>query len=105
MSLDAVVTTDSSLVPGASREEVPDHDEVSVPVAGRVSGHAGTEASASGIIGTVVTAVCCFTPVLVVTLGVLGLSAWLGWLDLVLFPLLALFVGLTALAVYRLRRS
>jgi mercuric ion transport protein len=59
----------------------------------------------AGIIGTVVTAVCCFTPVLVVTLGVLGLSAWLGWLDLVLFPLLALFVGLTALAVYRLRRS
>jgi mercuric ion transport protein len=56
-----------------------------------------------GIIGTLVTAICCFTPVLVVALGALGLSAWLGWLDVVLFPLLALFVGLTALAVYRRR--
>jgi mercuric ion transport protein len=57
----------------------------------------------TGIIGTVVTAICCFTPVLVVALGALGLSAWLGWVDVVLFPLLALFVGLIALAVYRRR--
>jgi mercuric ion transport protein len=59
----------------------------------------------TGIAGTVITAVCCFTPVLVVALGAVGLSAWLGWLDEVLFPLLAVFVGLTALAVYRLRRA
>lgn len=57
----------------------------------------------TGIIGTVVTAICCFTPVLVIAFGALGLSAWLGWLDVVLFPLLALFVSLTALAIYRLR--
>jgi mercuric ion transport protein len=57
----------------------------------------------TGIVGTVVTAICCFTPVLVVALGALGLSAWLGWLDVVLFLLLALFIGLTALAVYRRR--
>jgi mercuric ion transport protein len=59
----------------------------------------------TGIIGTVVTAICCFTPVLVIALGALGLSAWLGWLDVVLFPLLALFVCLTALAIYRRRRA
>lgn len=59
----------------------------------------------TGIAGTVITAVCCFTPVLVVALGAVGLSAWLGWLDVVLFPLLAVFVGFTALAVYRLRRA
>lgn len=59
----------------------------------------------TGIAGTVITAVCCVTPVLVVALGALGLSAWLGWLDLVLFPLLAVFVGLAALGVYRLRRA
>jgi mercuric ion transport protein len=59
----------------------------------------------TGIIGAVVTAVCCFTPVLVIALGALGLSAWLGWLDVVLFPLLALFIGLIALAVYRRRRA
>jgi mercuric ion transport protein len=59
----------------------------------------------TGIIGAVVTAVCCFTPVLVIALGALGLSAWLGWLDVILFPLLALFIGLIALAVYRRRRA
>ena len=59
----------------------------------------------TGIIGAVVTATCCFTPVLAVALGALGLSAWLRRLDVVLLPLLALFVGLTALAVYRRRRA
>lgn len=54
-----------------------------------------------GIIGTVIAAVCCFTPLLVVLLGVVGLSAALGWLDYVLFPALAFFIGLTAFAVYR----
>jgi mercuric ion transport protein len=59
----------------------------------------------TGIVGTVVTAVCCFTPVLVVALGAVGLSAWLGWLDAVLLPLLALFIGLTAYGLIRPRRS
>jgi mercuric ion transport protein len=54
-----------------------------------------------GIVGTAVAALCCFTPVLVVLLGVVGLSAALGWLDYVLFPALAFFIGLTIYAVYR----
>ncbi len=54
-----------------------------------------------GIGGTVVAALCCFTPILVVLLGALGLSAALGWLDYVLFPALAFFIGLTIYAVYR----
>ncbi len=53
---------------------------------------------ATGIIGTAVTAVCCFTPVLVVAFGALGLSAALAWADFVLFPALGLFVALTAYA-------
>ena len=57
----------------------------------------------AGIIGTVITALCCFTPVLVVLLGVVGLSAWLGWLDYVLFPALAIFIAMTAYAVWRRR--
>jgi len=52
-----------------------------------------------GIVGTVVTALCCFTPVLVVALGVVGLSAVLGWIDYVLFPALAFFI-----AVWRRQR-
>lgn len=51
--------------------------------------------------GTVVAAACCFTPVLVMLLGVLGLSAWLAWLDYVLLPALAIFAGLTVVAWLR----
>jgi mercuric ion transport protein len=57
-----------------------------------------------GIIGTVVTALCCFTPMLVVLLGAVGLSAAIGWLDYVLWPALVLFLGLTVFALWR-RRS
>ncbi len=45
-----------------------------------------------GIIGTVITALCCFTPVLVVLFGVLGLGGLVGYLDYVLFPLLGVFI-------------
>ncbi len=58
----------------------------------------------TGIIGTVIAALCCFTPILVVLLGVVGLSAALGWLDYVLFPALAFFIGLTIYAIYRRRK-
>ncbi|WP_290648811.1 mercury resistance system transport protein MerF [Aquisalimonas sp.] len=59
----------------------------------------------TGIIGTVIAAVCCFTPVLVIAFGAAGLSAWLGYADYVLLPALAFFMGLTAYALYRRRRS
>lgn len=59
----------------------------------------------TGIIGTVVVLVCCFTPVLVVLLGVVGLSAAVGWLDYVLFPALAVFVGITIYAMMKVRRA
>ena len=58
----------------------------------------------TGIVGTVIAALCCFTPVLVVLLGAVGLSAWLGWLDYVLLPALAFFVALTVYAVWRRQR-
>ncbi len=56
-----------------------------------------------GIVGTVIAAVCCFTPALVLILGVLGLSAAVGWLDDVLLPALAASAGLTIFALIRLR--
>jgi len=59
----------------------------------------------TGIIGSVVAAICCFTPVLVILLGVAGLSAWLGWIDYVLLPALALFLGLTAYGLWRRHRA
>lgn len=57
-----------------------------------------------GLGGTAVTAVCCFTPALVILLGGLGLSAWLAWLDYLLFPLLIAFIALTIYMLMRMRR-
>ncbi|GAB4407283.1 MAG: hypothetical protein Fur0044_00070 [Anaerolineae bacterium] len=56
------------------------------------------------IIGAVVTAVCCFTPVLVIFLGAVGLSWWVGYLDYVLYPALFVFIGLTTYAWWRNRQ-
>ena len=56
----------------------------------------------TGIVGAVIAAICCFTPVLVVLLGAIGLSAWL---DYVLLPALAVFVGMTAYGFWHRRRA
>ena len=56
----------------------------------------------AGIIGILITAVCAFTPVLVWVLVALGLAAFVqNWLDLILYPILALFVCLTIFALLR----
>jgi mercuric ion transport protein len=59
----------------------------------------------AGIVGAVVAAICCFTPILVIGLGAVGLSAWLGWLDYVLLPTLFLALGLIAYGLWRQRRA
>jgi len=48
---------------------------------------------------------CCFTPILAVLFGAVGLSAVLGYLDYVLIPAMVLFLGIVAYAAYRRRRS
>lgn len=58
-----------------------------------------------GIGGTAIAALCCFTPILVVLLGVVGVAAWVGYLDFVLFPALAMFIGITGYAWYQRRRA
>ncbi len=55
----------------------------------------------TGIIGSVLVALCCFTPVLVILLGAIGLSALTGYLDMVLLPALAIFIGLVIYAGMR----
>jgi hypothetical protein len=57
-----------------------------------------------GVAGTAIAALCCFTPVLVVLLGAVGLAAAVGYLDYVLLPALAIFAALTAYAIWRRRR-
>jgi mercuric ion transport protein len=59
---------------------------------------------ATGAVGSVIATLCCFTPLLVILLGAVGLSAWLGWLDVVLLPVLGVFICITVYAVVRLVR-
>jgi mercuric ion transport protein len=59
----------------------------------------------TGAAGSVVAAICCFTPALVLLLGAVGLSAWLAWLDYVLLPTLVLFLGITVYALIRIQRA
>ncbi len=53
-----------------------------------------------GVAGTVIAMLCCFTPVLVILLGFVGLSAIIGSLDYGLFPILFASLGLIAYALY-----
>lgn len=55
----------------------------------------------AGIIGTIIVALCCFTPILVILFGAVGLAAVVGYLDLVLFPALGIFILLTIYALWR----
>ena len=59
----------------------------------------------TGIVGTVIALTCCFTPVLVILFGVLGLSACVGWLDMVLLPTLAIFLILTGYALWKCKKA
>ena len=53
----------------------------------------------TGIIGSVIAALCCFTPILVILFGVVGLSSLIGYLDYVLLPTLGIFICITIYAI------
>jgi mercuric ion transport protein len=55
----------------------------------------------TGIIGAVIAVLCCSTPILVILLGVVGLSALVGYLDYVLLPVLVFFIGLTFYGLWK----
>jgi mercuric ion transport protein len=57
----------------------------------------------TGAIGAVVAAICCMTPLLVVVLGAVGLTAWLAKADYVLILALIMCLALIALGLYRRR--
>ena len=54
-----------------------------------------------GVVGSILSALCCFTPVLVVVFGAVGLSSMLGLIDYMVLPALAGFVLLTMYAVLK----
>lgn len=58
-----------------------------------------------GIGGTILAALCCFTPILLILLGVVGLGAIAGYLDYVLLPALVVFVGIMIYALQKQRHA
>ena len=59
----------------------------------------------TGLWGTIVTAICCFTPLLPWVLGLVGLAILTPYLDYVLFPLLFLFLAIAFWGWRRARRT
>ena len=59
----------------------------------------------AGVIGTIVVAVCCVTPILVISLGIVGLGAMTGYLDYVLLPALAIFMLMAAYGFWKKRKN
>jgi hypothetical protein len=53
-----------------------------------------------GLGGALFAALCCFTPLLVVIVAGVGLSALTGWLDYALFPLLFFSLAVVAQALW-----
>ena len=54
----------------------------------------------AGTLGMLIGMVCCFTPLLVVVFGAVGLSSWLGWIDYALFALMYTSMGVAAYGLY-----
>lgn len=58
----------------------------------------------AGIIGAVIAVICCVTPLAVVVLGALGLSAFAVWIDVIAVPAVLIF-GTIAIVAYVKRGS
>ncbi|MDZ7694974.1 MAG: mercury resistance system transport protein MerF [Balneolaceae bacterium] len=58
-----------------------------------------------GFWGTLVAAICCFTPLLVWTFAAIGLAAYVAYLDYVLLPMLALCIGLLIYGYKRYKKK
>jgi mercuric ion transport protein len=59
----------------------------------------------ASVVGTILVAVCCFTPVLVIALAGVGLAAFTPYLDVFLFPALVVLIVVTWVSYRRYARS
>ncbi len=59
----------------------------------------------AAIAGSILVALCCFTPILVITLGAVGLSAFTPYLDYVLLPALVMLIVLAFISYGRWKRA
>ena len=61
----------------------------------------GNKLLTTGVLGALIAALCCFTPLLVIGLTGVGLSALVGGIDYVVFPIMFTSLGLVAYALYQ----
>jgi len=59
----------------------------------------------AGVAGALLSMLCCFTPVLVIMLSAVGLTAFVAKLDYVLIPVFIASIALVIFALVRRRRS
>jgi len=59
----------------------------------------------TGLVGSALAGICCFTPILALLLGALGLTAVLAWLDVVLLPTFAMFLAVVGYALWKMKRE
>ncbi len=59
----------------------------------------------AALVGTIAVAICCFTPILVLVLAAVGLSALTPYLDYVLFPALGVLVILTVISFRKWQKA
>ncbi len=55
----------------------------------------------TGVVGAVLAAICCATPLLAVVLGAVGLSVWVAHAGYIVMPALVLFIALVGWALIR----
>lgn len=56
-------------------------------------------------IGTAVVALCCFTPLLVIVFGIVGLSVLTPYLDYVLLPALVILLAVTVVSYQKWKKA
>ena len=59
----------------------------------------------AAIAGTVLVALCCATPILVITLGAIGLSAFTPYLDYVLMPAMIILIIVALISYNRYKKA
>jgi len=71
----------------------------------KTSSKASKKGVYAALIGTVLVALCCFTPILVILMAAVGLTAFTPYLDFILLPALAVMIVVTILSYLRWRNA
>ncbi|MGC1694771.1 MAG: mercury resistance system transport protein MerF [Pseudolabrys sp.] len=57
----------------------------------------------TGVVGGLIAAICCATPLLAIVFGAIGFTAWLAKTDYIVMPALIICLALVGFGLYRSR--